>query len=109
MALEIGDIVASSGLAKRIYDNMVANAADCGFGAADDPTVQDTNMKALAYCIAKAVVDEIHANAEIDAGSVNVTIPSSQGGLQTSTAAGNPTNPPASDQVLFGACFGAIV
>jgi hypothetical protein len=108
MALDIGDITATSGLAKRIYDNLVANAVPCGFGASVGSGAQ-ANLQALAYCVAKAVVEEIQANAEIDAGSVNVTIPTSQGGLQTSTSVGTPTGGPASDQVLFGACFGSIV
>ena len=32
MALVIGDITAASGLAKRIYDNYIANSTACGFG-----------------------------------------------------------------------------
>lgn len=63
MALATGDINASSGLAKRIYDLWIANSAACGFGASPGASAQ-TMLKAQAYCVAKAVVDEITANGE---------------------------------------------
>ena len=63
MALATGDINASSGLAKRIYDLFIANSSACGFGASPGAGAQ-TMLRAQAYCIAKAVVDEITANGE---------------------------------------------
>lgn len=63
MALVVGDITAQSGLAKRIYDNWIANSSACGFGASPSSGAQDM-LKAQAYCIALAIVDEITANGE---------------------------------------------
>lgn len=78
MSLAIGDINASSGLAKRIYDNFVANSEACGFGASPSGAAL-TMLKAQSYCIAKAVVDEITANAAV---SVTTSSTVSAGGLQ---------------------------
>lgn len=63
MALAIGDTDASFGLAKRIYDNWIANSTACGFGASP-PAGAQTMLKAQAYCIAKAIVDEVVNNGE---------------------------------------------
>jgi hypothetical protein len=63
MALDVGDINASSGLAQRIYDLWIANSAACGFGASP-PLAAQSMLKAQAYCIAQAVVDEITENGE---------------------------------------------
>jgi len=82
MTLSVGDAACTTGLSKRIYDYRVAAAATIGI--ADDRTP----LKADCYAIAKAVVDEIQANAE---AVVSITT----GALQTSTAVGSPTAPPA--------------
>jgi hypothetical protein len=73
MTMVIGDIDASAGLAKRIYDLWVANGTACGFGASPSSAAQ-TMLKAQAYCVAKAVVDEIRANGVADPGGANYAI-----------------------------------
>lgn len=62
-------------------------------GAAGVTVVDDAAVGALA----KAVVDYVKANAE-----VVVPIKTGTGGLQTSTAAGSPTNPPLVSVELSG-------
>lgn len=93
MALAIGDITASSGLAKRIYDNWNANLVACGFPASPTNGQRDM-LKAQAYCIAKGIVDEFVAN-----GVSRVTIaqsglqqynPSDPGGLQDTSGPSSP-------------------
>lgn len=73
MSMTIGDITAASGLAKRIYDTWIANSTACGFGASPSAGAQ-TLLKAQAYCVAKAVVDEITTNAVADPGVGNFAI-----------------------------------
>lgn len=63
MALDPGDITATSGLAQRIFDNFMLNSSACGFGASPSPAAESM-LKAQAYCIAQAIVDEIQANGE---------------------------------------------
>lgn len=57
MALNAGDADCTVGLSKRIRDALLANP---GAGAADN-----ASLKAFAYSIATAVVDEIQANAAV--------------------------------------------
>lgn len=87
MTLNAGNEDCTTGLAKRIYDARIA--ATGGVGVADDRTL----LKADCYAIATAVVDEITENAE---AVIDVTAT----GLQTSTAVGAPTGPPAIEQTI---------
>jgi len=73
MAMVVGDIGATSGLAKRIYDEWIANSTACGFGASPSAGAQ-TMLKAQAYCIAKAVIAEATANGVADPGRGNYSI-----------------------------------
>lgn len=90
MSMVSGDITASSGLAKRIYDGFAANAAACGFGASLTGDAANM-MKAQAFVIASAVVAEITANAE-------AVITTSNNALQR--VAGIDTDAPSSERVL---------
>lgn len=85
MTLDAGNTACTTGLSKRIYDARIAASATIGIGAG---AANLTALKADCYAIATAVVAEIQANAE---AVISVTT----AGLQTSTAAGNPTAPPA--------------
>ncbi len=85
MTLEVGTQACDSGLAKRIYDSRVALGE--AIGIPSDPEGHGP-LKADCYAIASAVVAEIQANAE---AVISVTT----GALQTSTAVGSPTAPPA--------------
>ena len=95
MALNAGNLTATSGLAKRIADYIATNETACGLGAY--PAGAQTMMKALAYCIAQAVVDEIVANA-----AVTITIHTTDTGLQTSAGAGSATTGPATNKTVTG-------
>lgn len=90
MALVIGDIDATTGLAKRIYDNWNANSEVCGFGASPSAGAK-VMLKAQAYCIAKALVDEIVANGE-------AFIATNKGALQQ--ASGVDTTAPTAERSL---------
>jgi len=85
MTLQAGNVLCTEGLSKRIYDARVAMAEVIGI--ATDPNGH-VPLKADCYAIATAVVDEIQANAE-------AVISLTTGALQTSTAVGSPTAPPA--------------
>jgi hypothetical protein len=82
MTMVAGDQACTTGLSKRIYDARVALAETIGI--ADDRAP----LKADCYAIATAIVAEITANAE-------AVITITTAGLQTSTAVGSPTAPPA--------------
>jgi hypothetical protein len=82
MTLNAGDAACTTGLSKRIYDARVAVASTIGIADDRDP------LKADCYAIAVAIVAEITDNAE---AVISVTT----GALQTSTAVGSPTAPPA--------------
>lgn len=82
MALDAGDINATTGAAKRIVDLLVANSAACGFGSSLGGAPLSM-MKAQAYCFAKGVLDEIIANGE-------AVIATSDSGLQRTP---NPNDP----------------
>ena len=66
MALVAGDISCSSGLAKRIFDAWVASGVFDGTDQIPEPhrTAAIGKQKAMAFGVAKAVVDEIKANAK---------------------------------------------
>ena len=85
MTMVAGDQACTTGLSKRIYDARVALAA--AIGLPSDPAGHGP-LKADCYAIATAIVDEITANAE-------AVITITTAGLQTSTAPGSPTAPPA--------------
>ena len=78
MPLLAGDSSATTGLAGRILSNWLADAR-CGFS---DPLsdAQRQMLEALAYGLAKAVVDEIQANALVSAQGTDP-----QGGAVIST------------------------
>lgn len=56
MALVAGDPSATTGLAKRIRDNLLAQMSTA---------IDNDELARLSYAIAKAVVDEIQANATV--------------------------------------------
>ncbi len=85
MTMAVGNLACTTGLSKRIYDARVALAATIGITS--DPAGHGP-LKADCYAIATAIVDEITANAE-------AVITITTAGLQTSTAVGSPTAPPA--------------
>jgi hypothetical protein len=78
MALAKGDSGCTAGLSKRIYDNLVADRARMAFtGSA---TTAETNfLKAVAWAVAQAMVDEVVANGE-------AFITTSKGALQQAAA-----------------------
>lgn len=108
MSLQIGDITASSGLAKRIYDNLLTNSAACGFGASPSDAAK-TMLKAQSYCFAKAIVEEITANAVVS-GTTSTTV--SAGGLQkyynTTTGLNSDTAAPDAPVALSGTATGTV-
>lgn len=63
MALAAGDTGCTTGLSKRILDNWLADATG---GFSDPmPAAGLVSLKAMAFGVAKAVVDEIQANAVV--------------------------------------------
>lgn len=68
MALAAGNSGCTSGLSQRIYDYLVADSRN-GFSSPMSAAQSDA-VKALCYAVARAVVDEIVANA-----AVTVTAP----------------------------------
>jgi hypothetical protein len=95
VALNAGDLACTTGLAKRLYDARVV-APPVGTPAAI-VTAADAALKADCHAIATAVVAEIVAN-----GVPRLVIGASNGSLQTSTAPGDPTDPPATPVILTG-------
>lgn len=85
MTMDAGNAACTSGLSKRIYDARIAVAA--AIGITTDPTGHGP-LKADCYAIASAIVAELTDNAE-------AVISIATGALQTSTAVGSPTAPPA--------------
>lgn len=87
MALLKGNSACTTGLSKRIYDNLVAGVT--GFGSTTAGAVQG---KAMAYAIACAVVDEITTNATVSATvpALGLVAPPG-GGAVTGAAAGTGT------------------
>jgi len=88
MGLSIGDKDCTSGLSKRIYDNLKAEWLnefnyDLGGESADN----QTTWKLVCYAVAKGVVDELEANAELD--SAVATIETTDSGLQRDPATTN--------------------
>lgn len=63
MALNAGDASCTTGLSKRIFDNWTADPSS-GFMSPLTPAA-DGAVKSLCYAVAKAVVDEIQANAHV--------------------------------------------
>lgn len=91
MALQKGDSECAGGLAKRIYDNMVAGVA--GFGDTTDGVARG---KAMSYAIASAVVDEIATNAVVSTTDTVPALgliapPGTAGGPVTGSATGTGT------------------
>jgi len=85
MTMAVGNLACTTGLSKRIYDARVALAATIGITS--DPAGHGP-LKADCYAIASAIVAELTDNAE---AVISITT----GALQTSTAVGSPTAPPA--------------
>lgn len=73
MALLVGDTGCTAGLSKRIYDAWTGAGASSGLSAPLTDAQKDT-VRAIAYAVAQAVVDEIQSN-----GVVNVTTACSAG------------------------------
>ena len=63
MALAAGNSGCTSGLSQRIYDYLVADSRN-GFSSPMSAAQSDA-VKALCYAVARAVVDEIVANAAV--------------------------------------------
>lgn len=74
MALNAGNTACSSGLSQRIY-NELTGASGNGFSGTLSAAQTDA-VKAICYAVAKAVVDEVAANA-----AVSVTVPSNSFGV----------------------------
>lgn len=92
MALNAGNADCTTGLSQRIYDYLVADARN-GFVDPLEGAARDA-VRALCWATARAVVDEIVANAD-------VTITTTDGGLQR--VSGTDTDPPATNKTLAGA------
>jgi hypothetical protein len=69
MSLAAGDAACTTGLSKRILDNWLADVTG-GF-VNPMPAAGLVSLKAMAYGVAKAVVDEITANAHVSGSSVS--------------------------------------
>ena len=63
MSLAAGSSDCTTGLSKRIYDYWLADARS-GFTAPLGAAAQDS-LQALAYGVARAVVDELVANSDV--------------------------------------------
>ena len=79
MTLLAGDINASDGMAKAIYDQMIVVLEPDLEGLAEDAkTPIRDNWKKLAFAIAKGVISHLENNLEIDqvktGGSVNASV-----------------------------------
>jgi hypothetical protein len=85
MTMDAGNAACTTGLSKRIYDARVAVASTIGITS--DPAGHGP-LKADCYAIATAIVAELTDNAE-------AVITTTTAGLQTSSAVGSPTAPPA--------------
>ena len=76
MGLEIGDITATSGMTKAIFDEIDPQLSD-GLSETDLETLRPS-WKKLAYAIAKGVIEHIKSNMEIKGiettGSVNASV-----------------------------------
>lgn len=93
MALNAGNAECTTGLSKRVYDYWVADARS-GFVSPLNAAAIDC-IRAQSYAIARAVVDEIAANA-----AVTVTISTGTGALQQ--AGGVDTTAPTAPRTLPG-------
>jgi len=90
MALVIGNKTCTTGLAKRCYDNLCAEwLAEMGY----DLTAQSADAKEMwqlvCYSIAKGVVDEFEANAELDSAVATVETTGAYAGIQRDPATAN--------------------
>lgn len=102
MPMNPGDIAGASGASQRALNYFIANKVAAGLVRlpTDDLSPQSQSaISALAYCIIKAVVDEMVAN-----GLITIVIPNnaSGSGLQTSENVGDPTTFPAMPVTLTG-------
>jgi hypothetical protein len=68
MALNAGNSACTTGLSKRIYDQWSADPS-AGFSSSLT-TAQQNSLKSLCWAVAKSVVDEIQANAQVSGSSV---------------------------------------
>jgi hypothetical protein len=102
MSLVTGTNACTSGLAKRVYDNVVGEfLQEMQYDLAQESAETQQMWKLLSYSVAKGVVDEIQANAAIDAGVA--TIDSQTGGLQQYNdpdMGPTDTNPPTSEKTI---------
>jgi hypothetical protein len=100
MALDAGFVttnpVKGTGLAMALFTKRIARLVQYQGGKAAT-TEQLSIIAAQCNDDAEVFVAYLLANAVV---TVNVT--TSDGALQTSTAAGNPTNPPATNKTLTG-------
>jgi hypothetical protein len=62
--MQAGNIEATSGMSKAIYDAMEANMSDAFPDGV--PDVVQEGWKKLAFCIATGVVDHIKSNMDVD-------------------------------------------
>jgi hypothetical protein len=68
MAMNAGNSDCTTGLSKRIYDFWIADIRN-QFGVTPAAAAHDF-AKSLAYATARAVVDEIVANAEVSGSDI---------------------------------------
>lgn len=96
MPLNAGDADCTTGLSKRIRDYWVADARNAFVSPLN--TLAEDAIRATCFAIARAVVDEIQANA-----TVTVTIGVADAGLQRDNTLGNPpTLAPTAPKTLGG-------
>ena len=88
MALIVGDVTASSGMSKVIYDQVrqVMEPID-GVSEQDMAPIRDS-WKKLSYAVAKGVIEHIKMNMEVGGvttqGNVNTSVQGSTAGAQPS-------------------------
>jgi len=89
MALDAGNADCTSGLSKRVYDNLCARwLASFGWDLTAATATIQTQWKDVCYSLSKGVVDEFEANAELD--SAVATIETTDSGLQRDADGANP-------------------
>ena len=85
--LVTGDPACTSGLSKRIHDNLLAGAS----GA-----IEGDALKAFSFAIAKSIVDEFQANAMVQLGAAGLTA------NITTQSCGKTPNPNNPDTAIVG-------
>lgn len=89
MALLTGNKTCTTGLSKRVYDNLCSVwLSDMGYDLTAESATNKQTWQLVCYSVAKGVVDEIQANAALS-GAV-ATIETTDAGLQRDADGANP-------------------